>query len=323
VGGDFTRLDLRGRLAALDLVTGAVKRDFVVHVEGAVDPESSTRVSALEVVEDQATSPPTRRLVVGGNFSQINSPSNNRSGLAAVTLDRGVLDGARFTTSVAGGPVLSMALGANALYVGGAFTQFGSQRTSLVALNFAGSRLSGSFSSQGDPVLDLSLSEDGTVLAGAIGGLSNRAMSWVASGSSRGSQRWRARRVLGDVQAVHCLGEHVYFGFHDGMFAEPDPYKLAAMEMQSGAFAADVGTCNPADEYDRDGCWLPVMDDTMWQGFFGIWAIEHFVDPRTGATRMIVGGDFTRVGNVRASRLAFLTRLEPAPTSGDIGEATD
>jgi hypothetical protein len=314
VGGEFTRLELESRLAAVDLVTGAVKRDFSAHVNGAIDAEVATGVHALEVLMDTSTEPATARLLVGGNFSQLNAAVDNRFGLGALSTDRGALDEARFTQGVAGGYVRALLAWGTTVYVGGEFTAIQGRNASLAALNARGTLQSGNFSTSSEPVLDLSLDEDGNRLFAAVGGLGNRVRAYTASGRSRGSSAWSGPRwggsvnpVRGDVQTVHYFEGNVYFGFHDGMFAEPDAYKLGALDAGTGNLEVDLEheglVCGNATEEEAANCWLPTLDATTGgQGFFGVWTITDFIDPVTAERALVVGGDFTQIGGVTRTR---------------------
>ena len=309
VGGEFSRLDLKKRLAAVDLVTGKVNRYFTVHVQGATDIDQPTAVRALAVVTDAASQPPTRRLVVGGNFSRLNEAViDNRLGLAAVATDSGNLDPGRFTLGIQDGFVDAMIASkdGSTLYVGGAFTSFQGRASSLVALDATGAVAGGMFRGGTQPIIDLDLDEAGNRLFAASGGGSNRALAFTASGTSRGQLLWRGPRAGGDVQAIHYVDGNVYFGFHDGLFVEPDPFKMAAVDAGDGTLIVDLDHpglgCSSADA-DVPNCWLPVMDQTSGgQGFFGLSTLAHVVDAVTGKARLIAGGEFTQIGGISNTR---------------------
>lgn len=314
VGGEFTRLELEGRLAAVDLVTGAVKRDFSAHIHGVINAEVPTGVHALEVLTDTSTEPPTQRLLVGGNFTQVNAATDNRFGLAALSVDRGALDATRFNQGVEGGYVRALLAWGTTVYVGGEFTTIQRRSASLAAVNAQGTLQSGNFSTSSEPVLDLSLDADGNRLFAAVGGLGNRVRAYTASGRSRGASVWQGPRwggstkpVRGDVQTVHYFDGNVYFGFHEGMFAEPDAYKLAALDAGTGNLEVDIDhegfVCGNTTEEEPGNCWLPTLDSTTGaQGFFGVWTIADFVDPVTTERALVVGGDFTQIGGVTRTR---------------------
>jgi len=299
VGGEFTRLDLKKRLAAVDLVTGKVDRRFTAHVGGAIDSETPVGVRALAVVTDPSVRPGAAglatRLIVGGNFTHVDSTIDNRSGLAALSPE----------TGVQGGFVDALLPSASGLYVGGSFTQIQKRAVSLAEVNVAGTLLAGTFNTGGQPVIDLTIDETGSRLFAGVGGAANRVFAFAATGANRGTRLWRGPQAGGDVQAVHHYAGNVYFGFHDGLFMEPDPYKLAVLDAATGALEVDgahQGLICADTDADRGNCWLPRMDNTQGQGFFGVWTIGHFVDPVTNKAGLIVGGDFTQIGGVPNTR---------------------
>ena len=319
VGGEFTRLELNSYLAAVDPVSGAVRRQFRAHINGALDDETATGVHALAVATDASIQPPTVNLIVGGNFAQVNSTMDNRAGLAALSTDRGSLDAARFTQVVEGGYVRALIASGTTVYVGGEFTNIQGRAASLAALTTSGTLRSGAFSTGGSPVLDLTIDEEGNRLFAAIGGIGNGVRGYVASGGRRGSMLWRGPRVggaahwvNGDVQAVHYFAGNVYFGFHDGLFEEPDPFKLAAVDASTGNLEVDFEhpglTCGNDSEEQQNNCWLPRLDQTAGQGFFGVWAIGDFLDPVTNQQALLVGGDFTQIGGVTRTRRMAIFR---------------
>ncbi|MFZ5890528.1 MAG: hypothetical protein ACOY0T_05610 [Myxococcota bacterium] len=305
VGGEFTRLGLKRRLAAVDLVTGAENRRFTAHVDGVLDAEVDTAVRALAIATDPSTTPPTARLVVGGNFTQINSPTDNRFGIAALDPVSGDLDARAFSQAVQGGFVEALFASDRAVYVGGSFTQIGTRTTSLAALSLAGS-VRNSYAAGGEPIMDLDYDPVSNRLFAAVGGAGNRVMAFDGGGSNRGNPVWQGPRTGGDVQAVHYFGGNVYFGFHDGLFVEPDAYKLAVLDAATGTFEVDAehaGLACDGTEALQPNCWLPTLDvSTGGQGFFGTWVITHLVDPSTQKASLIVGGEFTQVGNVTNTR---------------------
>jgi outer membrane protein assembly factor BamB len=316
VGGEFTRLGLKRRLAALDLATGAVKRPFSAHVDGVLDAESPSGVRALAVLSDASTTPPTVRLLVGGNFTQIDSVTDNRAGLAALNPETGDLDPA-FDQGVQGGYVDALLASPNALYVGGSFTQIQEKTASFAALQPSGA-LRNTFATGGQPVLDIDLDPVSNRLFAGVGGGANRVMAFSASGDNRGNAQWQGPRVGGDVQAVHYYAGNVYFGFHDGLFAEPDPYKLAALDANTGALERDAEHaglgCDGSAELVGN-CWLPTLDSTQGQGFFGTWAITHFENPTTRQASLFVGGDFTQIGMVTNSRRFAIFQQLPSTSA--------
>lgn len=312
VGGEFSRLDMKKRLASVDLVTGKVNRRFRAHVSGAADTESQTGVRALAVMTDASVTPPVSRLIVGGNFTRVNSVTPNRDALAALDPDSGDLDESAFTEGVQNGAVETLLATAEVLYVGGSFTRIQNRTASLAAVGPRGELLSGAFGG-GQPILDLDLDPVGNRLFAGVGGGGNRVAAYVASGPDRGRRLWTGPQTGGDVQAVRFLGGNVYFGFHDGLFTEPDAYKLAVIDAATGAFEVDADhpgtTCANAVDL-LPNCWLPTLDNTNGQGFLGVWSIAALTDATTGKASLVVGGEFTQIGGVaRTRRLAVF--VEP------------
>jgi hypothetical protein len=174
----------------------------------------------------------------------------------------------------------------------------------LVALTLSGA-LRNTFSIGSEPIIDLDLDPVSNRLFAGVGGGGNRVAAFSADGTNR-NPLWQGPRTGGDVQAVHYYGGNVYFGFHDGLFAEPDPYKLAVVDAATGVLEVDAehaGLACDGSEALVANCWLPTLDNTAGgQGFFGAWAITHFVDPLTQKGSLLVGGDFTQIGNVTNSR---------------------
>ena len=305
VGGSFTRMGLKRRLAAVDLATGVVNRRFTAHVAGAIDPDSATGVYALAVVTDLRVQPPAVRLVVGGNFTRVNGPTDNRAGVCALNIDSGELDSTAFVDGVEGGFVRTLLVTTDQVFMGGSFTAAQGRTRNLVALDPTGVILSRGFGTQGQPVVALDIDASQNRLFAGVGGTGNRAMAFTATGAGAGSVLWRGPRVGGDVQSVHAFGGNLYFGFHDGVFLQPDPYKLAVVDAAAGTLEVDAEhpglVCADTDD-ERPNCWLPPMDNTMGQGFLGVWAITHGVDAATGKARLIVGGEFTQIGGVANTR---------------------
>jgi hypothetical protein len=304
VGGEFTRLGLKRRLAAVDLVTGAVNRRFTAHVAGAVDSDTATGVRALAVVTDASTTPPKVRLIVGGNFTQLDSTSDNRSGIGALDPVSGDLDSEAFTTGVTEGFVDALVASDHAVFVGGSFKQLGERSASLVALTYSGA-VRNTYSSGNQPVVDLDYDAGSNRLFAGLGGGGNRVSAYDGSGANTRAL-WQSRRAGGDVQAVHYYAGNVYFGFHDGLFTEPDTFKLAVVDANTGALEVDAEHlglgCDETAEL-QPNCWLPTMDlSSGGQGFFGTWAITHFVDAATQKAALLVGGDFTQIGGVANTR---------------------
>ncbi|HMA94728.1 MAG TPA: hypothetical protein VKP30_18690, partial [Polyangiaceae bacterium] len=124
VGGEYTRLGLKKHVAALDLKTGAVIPRFTAHLDGNLhkpaDEETQlpTCVRTMAILTDTTVAPPVVRLLIGGNFTQVNSTVANRSGIAALDPDTGDLDTTRFAQGVAEGYVNAIVFTPQQVYVG-------------------------------------------------------------------------------------------------------------------------------------------------------------------------------------------------------------
>jgi len=317
VGGEFTSIggQPKGGLAALNKSTGAADATFVANVGGSLTCPTCTSglpnggdpgVHALALTPDET-------LVLGGNFNNVGGIARN--GLAQVSRTNGAL----YTgfTGVGGGFVTSLRylsqLGG--VFVGGTFTSiFGVARSFLAMTDIEGRVvMPQTFDTLGQPVIDLdaeAVSANGQVFAG-VGGAGNSVFSFQAKNGSvgAGALRWRGPVVHGDVQTVHYYNGAVYFGFHDGMWADGagghpgDRFKLAAVNAATGTFLVDRahngGVCDVNHQTD---CFAPLADPTTGTvGFWGLWTIEHVVT--SGATRLLVGGDVNQWNGVSNTRL--------------------
>lgn len=353
VGGEYTRLGLKKRLAALDLVTGAVIPRFTAHIEGNLhtpaDEESllPPSVRTMAVMTDASVTPPVVRLLVGGNFTQINSTVDNRAGIAALDPDTGDLDTGRFAQGAVGGYVNAVVFTPQQIYIAGTFNQFQGKSASLVAVDLVGNYRA--YFNTGTenvtypretpeslpktvteplPIIDADFDPVSNRLFVGIGGKSgsaNCAAAYAAPtavSSKSIKQIWRTVYVGGDVQSVHYFDENVYFGFHDGLWGQPDTNKIAVVDAATGTGAIDSNheglTCTLKDKTTAENCWLPVMDaaSSSQQGFFGVWEIRDYIDPTTGLARLAVGGEFTQVGGVKNTK-RFAIFAQPAPPPPD------
>jgi hypothetical protein len=310
-GGNFTSVTgtngtfTRTRLAAINLTTGAVTAfradanarvralalsgsslfvggDFttiggasrarlaeVNATSGAVASfrrDASSAVRALAVTSD--------RLYVGGQFTSIGGVSQRR--IAAINLPARTVD-------TAFRPVLDNTVNAvttspdgTAVYVGGNFLTVNTlPKKYLVGLTRAGAPTSTTFALSNDyPVLALDTNDNGTRVYAGIGGSGNQV---GAFSSTSGTKYWRVH-TDGDVQAVTFYGGNVYFGFHEGYLADTTVKLLAA--------DATRGTLESA--------FKPSINS-----FYGVWALA------ASSRGLVAGGEFTRVTNVNAGRLAL------------------
>ncbi len=360
VGGEYTRFGLKKRLAAVDLTTGAINPRFTAHVEGNLhkpaeeESQLATGVRSLAMMVDSSAAPPIVRLLVGGNFSQVNSTVDNRAGIAALDPETGDLDPSRFTLGVVDGYVNAVLSTPAQVYVGGTFNSFqekpagfsggSSSGYSLGALDLNGKYRSyfttGTESvtyaretpesvpktqSEPLPIIDLDFAPASNRLFAAIGGKAGGANCAAAYDAPTGvrargaqAQAWKTIYVGGDVQSVHYFGGNLYFGFHDGLFDQPDTSKVAVVDATTGLGVTDMAhvgaSCDMKDKTTAENCWLPLMDaaKSSQQGFFGVWETRDFIDPVTGLARLIVGGEFTQVGGVaNTKRLAIFAEAPP------------
>lgn len=310
-GGDFTSVTgtngtfARSRLAAINLTTGAVttfradasarvralalsgtslfvggdfttiggaSRARLAEVNAATGAVASFRRDASSSVRALAVS--SDRLYVGGQFTSIGGVSQPR--VASITLPgrtvetafRPVLDNTVFA--------LAAAPDGSAVYVGGQFlTVNGLAKRYLVGLTRAGAPTAATFAMSNEyPVLSLDTNDNGTRVYAGIGGGGNQVGSFSPTS---GTKYWRVH-TDGDVQAVTFYGGNVYFGFHEGYLLDTT-VKLLAADAANGAL---VTTFRPSIN-----------------SFYGVWALA--------ATNrgLVAGGEFTRVTNVNAGRLAL------------------
>lgn len=310
-GGDFTSVTgsngtfARTRLAAINLTTGAVtsfradtnarvralalsgtsvfvggdfttiggaSRARLAEVNATTGAVTTFRRDASSAVRALATT--ADRLYVGGQFTSIGGVSQPRVAainLPARTVDTGfrpVLDNTVFA--------LATPPDGSAVYVGGQFLNVNNApRRYLVGLARTGVPTSTTFAMSTDyPVLSLDTNDNGTRVYAGIGGSGNQVASFS---STTGTKYWRVY-TDGDVQAVTFYGGNVYFGFHEGYQADTTVKLLAA--------DATRGAVEPG--------WRPSINS-----FYGVWALA------ASNRGLVAGGEFTRVSNVNAGRLAY------------------
>ena len=324
VGGNFTQVYgpggsptvARRHLAAFDLHTGAVRTAFNPNPSGpvralATDGTSVFAGGAFGTIGGQTRSriaslDPTTgaartafqantdalvldlevngsRVFLGGEFRTVRGVARNR--IAAVNKDTGVLDTAfnpnanHIVTSVEVPPDGSV------VYAGGRFTNIGGgSRPYVVSLTPTNGTLRNPVftNSTFARVLDLDLTPNGDRLYAALGDLQNQAIGWR---TSDGQRLWR-QIAMGDAQAVKYLDGNVYFSFHEG-FQGDTSVKMLVADAQTGAL--------------ENSYRLPINT------FFGVWVIDGSSDA------LILGGEFTRVSNVTANRVAILPASSTPP----------
>ena len=316
VGGRFTTATSPGgepvgrrNLAAFDVGTGALRRDFIADAGSTVQTLASdgtalyvgghfgqirgvTRSRLAKVSLTTGAVDPAFRadanggvlgldvrdgwLYVGGDFSTIGGVSRQR--VSKVLASTGAVDGGFVgradskVTSVVKHPTQDV------LYVAGNFTSAGgAPRTGVAAVSsWTGTAGPQTYQSSVRPVLDLALNDDGSMLFGALAAGSNSATAWD---SATGVRRWR-QTTMGDVQAIDHHGGQVYFGFHDG-FQDDTRLKLMVADARTGVV---------------DDAFRPTFDY-----FWGVWAID------ATATGVVAGGEFTSVSGVPAQGFVRFT----------------
>jgi hypothetical protein len=195
LGGDFTTVNgaPRARVAAVDLVTGAV-RPFRA---------DTTRVNKIVAAGD--------RLYVAGTFTSIAGIPRNR--VAALDLVTGAVD-PQFDPDVNATVETIAALpDRSRVFIGGLYTSVhGTATTRLTALDgHTGAVVGPVFSDVSGLALDLELSPDGTRLAAALGEYGNQG---AVFDTTTGTKHHR-QRCGGDAQAVAIAGDNWYTGFHE------------------------------------------------------------------------------------------------------------
>jgi hypothetical protein len=260
VGGGFTTVGGidRGRLAAVTADTGAV-------VENWTTTTSNNLVRAL--VTDSGD-----RLYVGGSFTRIGGKAVPR--LAAVSQSTGVV--ATATTEPAFAPpmpsatirALTLSDDGSMLYAGGGFSTIGGvARAGAAELDTSTGAVTSFAPSDGGVVISMDITPNGRLFFGTT---SNRTWAYDPAVSNTGLYRIRSG---GDTQAILATNDEVYIGGHFNTLPEQKLDRLA------------LASFSPVDGAITD--WNPRAN-----GPFGVWAIDM------SATKLHIGGDFTRVGGL-------------------------
>ena len=273
LGGSFHEINgqPRERVASLDLSTGELN-PWSPNIGGG-------RVYALALGAESI-------LYIGGAFTSVNGVERNR--IAAVNMDGNVTP---FNPN-GDGTVLALEMNptdSGIVFVAGEFTNIcgsidGRYRY-LAAAEVGPDGMCGpGFTTPvSNPVFALDTSN--THLFAGVGGAANRVVSFDAGTYAR---QWSGFRAEGDVQAVSFYNDCVYFGFHDGLYLSPDPYKLARLHASDGTL---------------DEEW-PMPELT---GFMGVWAISV----NTSSGFLATGGVFTEVNGYPHEGLAVFLDFMP------------
>jgi hypothetical protein len=259
VGGHFGRIQgvPRLRLAKIHLGSGTVDTAFRA--------DANRAVLGLDVSGGS--------LYVGGNFDLIGGQTRTR--LAKLDDGTGAVDGTFRAT--ANGPVRDVKKSPTSpvLYAAGAFSALnGATRAGVGAVNTgSGATQATVFTGSVRPTLALAVSDDGTMVFGALGAGNNSATGWS---TANGARLWR-QTSMGDVQAIDYFEGRVYFGFHDG-FGGDTTLKVLSADARTGAVIS---------------AFRPTFND-----FWGVFAIA------ATAEGLLVGGEFSVVGGVTARNIA-------------------
>jgi hypothetical protein len=251
---------------------GGATRARLGEVNATTGAVASFRADAGSSVRALATS--SDRLYVGGQFTSIAGRTQAR--LASFVLPSRAFDTAFRPVLDNTVHALATAPNGSAVYVGGDFLTVNSAaRRYLVALGRTGVATSTVFAmSTNYPVLALDTNDTGTRVYAGIGGGGNQVASFS---TTSGTKYWR-QYADGDVQAVVFYGNNVFFGFHES-FQLDTTLKLLAADATTGALEA---------------AFRPSVNS-----FNGVWALA------ASNRGVVAGGEFTRVSNVNAGRLAY------------------
>ena len=324
VGGSFTSVGEwrhRAGLAAIDLVTGAVKawnpnpdggictavavhgnRVFVsgdfANIGGQPQPRSY--FAALDTITGETTdwNPGANSLAdtfllegdtlyVGGEFTQIGGQP--RGYLAAVNAGTGeVLP----WDPNAGWPVYAMARNGNTIYVGGIFQQMGGEtRRGLAAIDAASGALTQWNPDTDNGIVEALLLSGNTVYAGGqfgvIGGQPRRSIAALDATTGSATPWYPQPTAWGsptEIKALALAGGTLYVGGAFGTIGGQPRICLASV---------DTSTAHATD-------WDPGADGLVWSL------------AAAGGT-VYVGGGFTRVGRLPAVGLAAFSLPAASP----------
>lgn len=273
LGGAFNKVDgaAHRKLAAVDAATGALDRAFAATADGQVSTLTTT----------------SSHLYVGGAFLAITTPAAGavaRMRVAKLALDTGVVD--PLWSMHPDGRVRSLVASSDGetLYAGGDFLfTDGAYRPYAAAYLTAGS---GGVTAYDVPAPDLNWQVfkqvylDGNVYIAGNGPYGGVCLS--VDGQT-GATNW-SHRTDGNVQAIAVVGGVAYCGGHFTTITSADVPRqhIAAVDLTApGAPLLD---------------WAPRVNSAM-----GVWAMAG------DGSRLLIGGDFTRVGRTAYQHYASFT----------------
>ncbi len=286
-GGNFRTVDgvTRNRIAKVDAITGQLDPTF--------NPNADAAVETIDVDGSG--------VYVGGRFETIGG--TNAPNLARLLASDGSLNSNWEGT--ANGTVLDIELFAGKLYVGGNFSTIsGESHANLVRLNTGRGLVNARWNSVGSPerVLSLSLSADGSRVFAGTGGVTtnngNGNSIWAFDAIS-GARQWQ-RVIGGDVQALETQGDTLFVGTHGDVIYSENRFLLDGTTLNPNfpvdGYVEDADNNSNAIERSKllsltqnTGALLPF--DPHLDSVTGVWEL------RTGASGLLVGGDFTEVLN--------------------------
>jgi hypothetical protein len=293
VGGTFTNVGglNRNRLAAIDVATGGVNKQWTAGVNNTV--------WALAVSGNS--------VYAGGDFTTVKSQP--RTHIAKIDASTGAPD-PNWTPSADQispnkyGSVRALAFPADnsRLYVGGYFQSISGQQTgNLVALDPNTGALDGGFRPNESNGIQCVAVSNGRVFVGSGDPLEGI----EAFDASSGQLAWRLGYGThtppeGDVQAIDVSddGSTVYAGGHFNRMSEYARHRLVAVN-------AATGTIDPQ--------WYPDVAG----GNLGVWAVESY------GPYVYAGGDFTAVAGRQQARFAQFTDGPDRPVMGLTGQYFD
>ncbi|HEX5556848.1 MAG TPA: DUF11 domain-containing protein [Gaiellales bacterium] len=331
LGGTFTELDdtqstataPASDLAGIDATTGQ-PTGFAPTLDG--------EVFALAASADGS------RLYVGGNFNTVNGKTQKK--IAVFNTATGALVTWKPAAGWPNNVIRAIAVGPSSIYVGGAFTKIGQTALSRMAeLSTADGSLVPGFSVTADNLVRaLVLTSSRLYMAGnftSVNGTDQKSLTAVspatgasiagvyhptypvlalAPGSTRlyggggggggkalavslstGAKSWE-QTTDGNIQAVAVLNDTPYFGGHFFKYSKIAVSQLVRANPSTGAL---------------DTTWLPAVT----AGFLGVFTLDG-----EGANKLYIGGDFTRVQNLKRLNFAQFTD-SAAPAAADLSIA--